>query len=303
MNLSNLLNISYKSTRGQIIGLWWIDKVCLNNDDTINDIENSEKVEVSKLIISIRSSMLRLKGESISADGTKVNYKGIKESKTFLIYLEYVSKLKNIKLEDIEKQQRKGFWINVYNSLIIHAQVIGLNDNRKGGTRERLKLYASASYNIGGYLFSLNDIENGILRGNRKSPTPLSSKPFSKDDPRLPFILINDPRVHFTLNCGAVSCPPIAIYSLEEDEIERNLKLATELFLENNIEINDINKTITTAKIFNWYLIDFGNSQDELLKYIKLNSSIELGKKINECIINKYKIQFKEYDWSLNDIL
>jgi hypothetical protein len=279
------------------MGMWWIDKVCLNNDD--NNNINDENVAINKLITSIRSSMLRLKGESMSEDGTKVKYTGIKDSKTFHTYLDHVSKLKNIKLEEIEQHQKKGFWINIYNSLIIHAQVIGLTNN-KGGIRDRLKLYASASYNIGGYLFSLNDIENGILRGNRKSPTPFSSTPFSNDNPILPFILINDPRIHFALNCGAKSCPPIAIYSLEEDVIERNLKLATELFLENNIEINDNNKTITTTKIFKWYLIDFGNSHEELLKYMAINSAIELGKKINECINNKYKIKFKEYDWSLN---
>ena len=40
------------------------------------------------------------------------------------------------------------------------------------------------SYLIGGEVFTLQDIENGILRGNRKGMAQLL-RPFSKTDPRL----------------------------------------------------------------------------------------------------------------------
>jgi len=39
------------------------------------------------------------------------------------------------------------------------------------------------SYIIGGRVFTLNDIENGVLRSNRK-PIGAFRRPFSSDDPR-----------------------------------------------------------------------------------------------------------------------
>lgn len=69
------------------------------------------------------------------------------------------------------------------------------------------------SYVISGYTYSLNDIENGILRANRK-PIGSLRKPFPKGDPRLLVALPNpEPKVHFALVCGAKSCPPIKTYS------------------------------------------------------------------------------------------
>ena len=45
-------------------------------------------------------------------------------------------------------------------------------------------------------------------------------------------MLTCDPRIHFALNCGAVSCPPIAVY--EGESLDEQLDIATEGFLEGN---------------------------------------------------------------------
>lgn len=47
-----------------------------------------------------------------------------------------------------------------------------------------LQFFNYVSYLIGGEVFTLQDIENGVLRGNRKGVAQLL-KPFSKNDPRL----------------------------------------------------------------------------------------------------------------------
>ena len=87
------------------------------------------------------------------------------------------------------------------------------------------------SYIIGGLSYSLNDMENGILRNNRRSMGTLYMRPFSSDDPRLELAIEPvDPRIHFALNCGAKSCPPIKTFSALE--IDDQLDLATKAFLE-----------------------------------------------------------------------
>ena len=104
-----------------------------------------------------------------------------------------------------DTQRRKAFYINLYNCLVIHSLIERrLEKVLFSGTLGRLKLYATSSYNIGGEIFSLNDIENGVLRGNKPAAAPGSKPPFEKDDPRCNAILMCDPRIHFALNCGAM---------------------------------------------------------------------------------------------------
>lgn len=50
-----------------------------------------------------------------------------------------------------------------------------------------MQFFNYVSYLIGGEVFTLQDIENGVLRGNRKGVAQLL-KPFSKNDPRLKVI-------------------------------------------------------------------------------------------------------------------
>ena len=64
-------------------------------------------------------------------------------------------------------------------------------------------------------MYSLNDMENGVLRANRK-PVAALRRPFSQNDPRLEVALSEpEPKVHFALVCGARSCPPIKTYSAQ----------------------------------------------------------------------------------------
>ena len=64
-------------------------------------------------------------------------------------------------------------------------------------------------------MYSLNDIESGVLRSNRK-PIAAFRRPFSSSDSRRGIALKQcEPRVHFALVCGAKSCPPIKTYSSE----------------------------------------------------------------------------------------
>ena len=78
-----------------------------------------------------------------------------------------------------------------------------------------LQFFNSVCYIIGGYEYSLQDIENGVLRANRRGVGMLSL-PFSTHDPRLRVALDScEPLVHFGLVCGAKSCPPIATYTAD----------------------------------------------------------------------------------------
>jgi hypothetical protein len=77
---------------------------------------------------------------------------------------------------------------------VIHAYV---EVGPPGSLIQRHRFFNRVTYLIGGHFFSLNDIEHGILRGNRKPPGGLGRQ-FSRSDPRLPLCLPEpEPRIHF----------------------------------------------------------------------------------------------------------
>ena len=94
-----------------------------------------------------------------------------------------------------------------------------------------------------------------------------------------------DFRIHFALNRGAKSCPPIAFYSYSK--INQQLDLATTSFLQSETEFNDDNKILKVSKIMSWFLGDF-NGKNGIRKII----TEYLHKNIDE-----YSIKYKPYNW------
>lgn len=127
---------------------------------------------------------------------------------------------------------RLAFWINVYNARVKRAV-------RERGMSGNLLLHRGffhqVGLDVGGHGVSLHVIEHGLLRGNRRAPyTPW--RPLGARDPRRAWaIRAFDPRVHFALNCGAVSCPPIRAYAA--DRIDAQLARATRAYFETELVI------------------------------------------------------------------
>jgi hypothetical protein len=286
-----------------VVGWWWKKKQVLNaKDDAPVGAVGLDLVE------ELRKQMLAIKSRAMSSDGSKVAYSKLKQSAEFVKYKELVAQLTNLNLETLSLNQRKAALINLYNSLIVDAIINDLLDVN-GGTLARLKLYASASYNSGGTLLSLNDIENGLLRCNRKSAVPFTSLPFKKeDDPRRKLMLPDcDARIHFALNCAANGCPPIGVYSAAD--LDAQLNLATEGFLDGSVALDPVANTITLSMLFSWYREDFGSTDEEVLRWIKQHASMGLRAKLVQSFpagagaaATTPKILYSPYDWSINSI-
>ena len=94
-------------------------------------------------------------------------------------------------------------------------------------------------------MFTPDIIEHGVLRANTRHPYQQNdySHYLKPGDPIADVALSAplDPRIHFILNCGAKSCPPIKI--LPEDP-EEGLKLAASAYISEELSINEITKTI-----------------------------------------------------------
>ncbi len=104
-------------------------------------------------------------------------------------------------------------------------------------------------------------IEHGVLRCNRRAPVS-ARRPFREGDRRLRALPSQfDPRIHFALNCGARSCPPIRRYSA--DSVLADLELATAAYLEAETTVEP-NGRVTLPGLMKLYLADFGGRDGAL---------------------------------------
>ena len=67
---------------------------------------------------------------------------------------------------------------------------------------------------------------------------------------RLKSVVNLDPRIHFALNCGANSCPPIGVYSGKS--LKRQLEMASQSFLGSSTVVNHDTATVTLSKLLLW---------------------------------------------------
>lgn len=187
---------------------------------------------------------------------------------------------KNINdLEDVlsTDDARKTFWINIYNAyfqILSHQPLI----TKPGIFTEKL-------ITLAGHQFSLDDIEHGILRKKRwKYGWGYLPAPYTSLIRRLA-VHRRDFRIHFALNCGALSCPPIAFYKPEN--IEKQLDLATSAFLTTETIVNVSNRSVQVTRLMDWFRADFGGLsgiRKILSQYLKED-------------FRRYKVKFSDYRW------
>ncbi len=260
--------------------------------------------EVSEHIAAYLKQVInRLQGEGIDVQTGRVDYSRLANSPTFSEYQRLTHALQRFDPSTLSSlEERLAFWINLYNTLTIHAVIFyGV---RRSITEIR-GIFDRAAYIIGGLRFSLNDIEHGILRANAGHPA-LPGSQFSRHDPRYEFVLPHlDPRIHFTLVCASVLCPPIGVYQTEN--IDQQLTLAAHNFLmHGGLKLNKETMTVSLSRLFSWYASDFGGS---LLGYRKQGNLLRgiapfmPNPDEREFILqhaDRLKVQFQKYNWLLN---
>jgi hypothetical protein len=254
----------------------------------------------------LHTQVERLKSEAYDIDNGNVDYARIGKSSLYEQFRQATYGLHNLDLHALAtREQRLAFWINLYNALIVDAVIrFGIRKS----VREAGGFFLKAAYNIGGYRFSADDIEHGILRANEGHPA-IPGPQFGADDPRLPFVLDRfDHRIHFALVCASESCPPINVY--ETAAIDEQLTLAAQNFVNGGSFRIDLNaKKVHLSKIFQWYAPDFGGN---LLNMIGLGDFSAVLRTAGQYLVDSpqktavlehpqaFSVKIDRYDWSLN---
>ncbi|KAJ8013045.1 hypothetical protein DPEC_G00049230 [Dallia pectoralis] len=261
---------------------------------------DSDTVDRAAELSAILRDINLLFSEYLSADGKRVDYKAMSLSPVFKHYCELAVQLQRVELQSLTREEKLAFFINTYNALVIHGNLrLGAPTNMW----QRYRFFNYVSYVIGGEVFTLQDIENGVLRGNRKGVAQLL-RPFSKTDPRLQVALPDaEPLVHFALNCGAMGCPPIRTYTPQD--IDSQLRSAAEAFLENDdgCVVDSEKGEVCLNQIFKWYKADFGGTEEKLLNWILEHMGKSPKKTSLQSVLSSgtIKVRYLPYDWSTNN--
>jgi uncharacterized membrane protein YdjX (TVP38/TMEM64 family) len=165
-----------------------------------------------------------------------------------------------------------SYWINVYNFLTIDLIV---RENEMDSIRNLGGFLTSPwtkhEWEIGEQSFTLDYIEHKILRP------------------------MDEPRVHFAINCASVSCPDLRQEAYRSSDLDRQLDEQTKLFLDDKHRgylYDEQSKTLKLSKIFDWFDEDFdkGNVAQWLSAYR------------SELKDQKVTIGYLKYHWDLNKV-
>ncbi|QAA82769.1 DUF547 domain-containing protein [Aequorivita sp. H23M31] len=194
-----------------------------------------------------------------------VDYKRFANDKLLLNnYLIMLSK--NEPTENWSLEEVLAYYINLYNAatvklIVENYPVKSIKDISRPWTKNRIL--------IGNREISLDEIEHGILRK------------------------MDEPRIHFALNCASISCPKLLNQAFTASKINKQLDQAAEDFI--NGDKNHVSPSNPLlSPIFDWYKKDFKvNGKTDVIAFINQYSNIEIHPQA--------KISYLKYDWNLNE--
>jgi hypothetical protein len=175
-----------------------------------------------------------------------------------------------------------AFWINAYNAATVYQVV------------ER---YPIDSVRDVGALF-------GLLGGFFKQPYRIANEDRSVDNIEHDILrpTFNDARIHWTLVCASFGCPRLLRRPYVAADLDALLTEVSFEFMANPraLQIDDAGTTLHVTSYFDWYSGDFEAEAGDIVDYILRYAPDEKAAWIR-ANRSDIRVQFMDYDWTLND--
>lgn len=192
---------------------------------------------------------------------------------------------------------RLAYWINAYNATVIREVILQAGGDPTFRVIDGGAFFTTRSFAYGGVFLSLDQIEQGVMRGDfeHENVATLGEEDLEKVRQWHEQIWEGgkiDARFHAVVNCGALGCPNLlaeAPYVYQGAILEEQLAKATAAWLasaEKGAGPNGV------SMLFTWYQQDFVDDAGSVEAFIEAHreggaSGVSLGQSI-------------EYDWTLN---
>ena len=228
---------------------------------------------------------------NLNRTASQVNYAGFQKTHDFLKrYLFSLSAVTRAEFDTFSREQQLAFLINAYNAFTV--ELILTEYPEVTSIKELGSLFSSPwkrkFFLLLGESQNLDGIEHDLIRGSGR---------------------YNEPLIHFAVNCASIGCPALLDEAFVAEKLDQQLLESTERFL-NDRSRNRFDArtgTLEISRIFDWYAEDFTKGwrgYDSLHDFFRTHSDwitddAESVEKLREAAL---RIEFLDYDWSLNTL-
>lgn len=206
-------------------------------------------------------------------DAGFVDYKGLAGDAAQLDG--YIASLVKAPIERMGRSQRLALLIDAYNAFTVRL-ILDHYPVKSIKAIPADKRWDARRWNIGGQILRLNQIEHQEIRPHFK-----------------------EPRIHFALVCAAVGCPPLRNEAYTAGKLEEQLASQSEYVHTHDrwFQFDPNANVLRLTSLYNWYGSDFEQAAGSVAQFASryfpaLKQAMNAGR--------KPKVQFLDYDWSLN---
>ena len=194
---------------------------------------------------------------------------------------DYLAYLQRLDPRDYSRAEQKAYWINLYNALTVHVvleaypidSIRDISDSFLGG------LISSGPWgdviaHVAGLDLSLDNIEHGILC------------PIYRDN-----------RIHYAVNCASLGCPNLLPTAFTAANTETLLDTGAREYVNHPRGVDFVDDdSIVISSIYDWYVEDFGGSEEGAIKHLIQYADKELAERLRSF---EGSVDY-DYDWGLN---
>ncbi|MGF1451451.1 MAG: DUF547 domain-containing protein [Opitutales bacterium] len=169
----------------------------------------------------------------------------------------------------LSEDAQMAFYINLYNAAMLQAVMDAYPVSSVTDIKPDFGVFKRQFIELQGRSLSLDQVEKGILLERW-----------------------DEPRIHFAVNCASESCPPLRGEPFTAAELDTQLQEQTVAFANSQraVTADSKAKTLRFNAIFSWYADDFPGEKPTA--YVNRFRENKLSR--------KWKVEYKDYDWSLN---
>jgi hypothetical protein len=192
---------------------------------------------------------------------------------------DYIAALERVPVSALNRGEQRAYWINLYNAattriVLEHYPVRSIRGIALGPGLFSFGPWDRKVVTVEGEALSLNDIEHGILRP-----------------------IWRDARLHYALNCAAVSCPSLPPVAFTAANTERLLDQGARAYVNDPRGVRIAQGRLTLSSIYLWYRADFGDGDGAVIEHLQRYAAPALAAELARF----QKPDDYAYDWALID--
>lgn len=203
-----------------------------------------------------------------------VDYPGMQADVRLAAYLAQLDRVDPNALT--ARNERLAFWINAYNAFAIK----GILDHYSPvSTMGRYRYFIGRDYRVGGETINLYDLERQVLIEQ-----------------------FHEPLIHFAIVCASLSCPRLQPWAYQGLQLQQQFELVAREFINDSTRnrFDRQAKVASLSMIFQWFESDFVKAAGSVPAYVaRYVDDPDLARELTQ---PDYRVEYLEYDWTLNGI-